>query len=176
MLETLARPFDAARTRWERLIATFTHRLAPTAAESALARIKAGGMEKFSPATIGGETNDAPTYWRVQGPTFVIEFLHRLKDTTHVHTVWRDFAQDFGVHILNDAATPATAAAAPARPVPTIAQTFSTPDANQDGVLTADELNPQLRERLMRADADKDGRVTNDELREARKRAGLAAD
>lgn len=84
---TLTRPFDAARTRWERLIATFTHRLAPTAAESALARIKAGGMEKVSPATIGGETNDAPTYCRVQGPTFVIEFLHCLKDTTHVYTV-----------------------------------------------------------------------------------------
>ncbi len=160
----------------QRLIATFTNRLAPTAAESALARIKAGGMEKLSLATIGGETKDAPAYWRVQGPDFVIEFLHSLKDTTHVHTVWRDFAQDFGAHMINVAAQPATAAAAPARTGPTIAQTFSTLDANQDGVLTADELNPQLRDRLMRADADKDGRVTKDELRAARKLAGLPAD
>jgi len=153
----------------QRLIATFTNRLAPKAAESALARIKSGGMDKVSLAFIGDAAKDKPTYWRVQGADFIIEFLHSLKDTTHVHTVWRDFTQDFGAHVI----APANQAAAPARTVPTIAQTFSTLDANQDGALTADELDPQLRDRLMRADADGDGRVTKDEMRAARKRAGL---
>ena len=108
----------------------------------------------------------------MQGAEFVIEFLHSLKDTTHVHTVWRDFTQDFGAHAIASA----TPAAASPRTVPTIAQTFSTLDANQDGALTADELTPQLRDRLMRADGDGDGRVTKDELRAARKRASLPTD
>ena len=156
----------------QRLIATFTSRLGPKAAESALARIKTGGMDKVSLAFIGGAAKDAPTYWRVQGADFIVEFLHSLKDTTHVHTVWRDFTQDFGAHVIASA----TPAAASPRTVPTIAQTFSTLDANQDGALTADELTPQLRDRLMRADADGDGRVTKDELRAARKRASLPTD
>ncbi len=96
----------------------------------------------------------------MQGQDFVIEFLHSLNDTTHVHTVWRDFTQDFGAHI-GDAGQPTTAAA-PDRTVPTIAQTFSTLDANKDGALTADESSPQLRDRIMRGDAAKDGRVTKD--------------
>jgi hypothetical protein len=160
----------------QRLIATFINRLKPTAAESALARIKAGSMEKVSLATIGGGSQDAPTYWRVQGPTFVIEFLHSLKDTTHVHTVWRDFEQDFGSHITGAAPKPATATTAPARTLPTIRQTFSVFDANQDGVITADEPPPQVRDRFMRADINKDGRVTKEELIETRKRAGLPTD
>jgi len=157
----------------QRLIATFTSRLSPQAAESALARIKSGGMDKVSLAFIGGAAENSLTYWRVQGADFIIEFLHSLKDTTHVHTVWRDFTQAFGAHVIVSAnQTPA----APARTVPIIAQTFSTLDVNQDGVLPADELNAQLRDRLMRADVDGDSRVTNDEMRAARKRAGLPAD
>ncbi len=78
----------------------------------------------MSLAFIGGAAKDTATYWRVQGADFIVEFLHSLTDTTHIHTVWRDFTQDFGAHVI----VSANQAAAPARTVPTIAQTFSTLD------------------------------------------------
>jgi len=106
----------------QRLIATFTNRLAPKAAEAALARIKSSGMDKVSLAFIGGAAADSLTYWRVQSADFIIEFLHSLTETTHVHTVWRDFTQDFGDHVIasanQTAAAPARAAPPSRRPSP----------------------------------------------------------
>lgn len=161
----------------QRLIATFTNRLQPTAAAVALRRITTAGLDRVSLALIGGQTADAPVYWRIQGPTFVIEFLNSLEDTTHIHTVWRDFERDFAAH----AVATKSVAAVPSRPVPTtsgsiptIVRTFATLDANGDGTLTAAELDPGIRDRLMRADANADGHVTRDELRAARRRAGMS--
>jgi hypothetical protein len=37
-----------------------------------------------------------PHYYRLQGPTFVLEFDNSRNDGTHIHSVWRDF----GRHML----------------------------------------------------------------------------
>jgi len=37
-----------------------------------------------------------PQYYRLQGPRFLLEFDNSRNSGTHVHSVWRDFAQDFG--------------------------------------------------------------------------------
>ena len=39
-------------------------------------------------------------YYRVQGPTFLLEYDCTQNDANHVHAVWRDFANDFGLDLL----------------------------------------------------------------------------
>lgn len=41
-----------------------------------------------------------PHYYRLQGPTFLLEFDNSRNSGTHIHSVWRDFEQDFGRHLL----------------------------------------------------------------------------
>jgi len=41
-------------------------------------------------------------YYRVQSPTFLIEFDNTQNDANHVHSVWRDFDGDFGEDILRE--------------------------------------------------------------------------
>ena len=44
-----------------------------------------------------------PHYYRLQGPAFLLEFDNSRNSGTHIHSVWRDFEQDFGRHLLADA-------------------------------------------------------------------------
>ena len=37
-----------------------------------------------------------PQYYRLQGPTFLLEFDNSRGGGTHIHSVWRDFVEDFG--------------------------------------------------------------------------------
>ena len=41
-----------------------------------------------------------PHYYRIQGPAFLLEFDNSRNSGTHIHSVWRDFDQDFGRHLL----------------------------------------------------------------------------
>jgi Protein of unknown function (DUF3500) len=39
-------------------------------------------------------------YYRIQGPTFLIEYDNTQNNANHVHAVWRDLANDFGEDLL----------------------------------------------------------------------------
>ena len=41
-------------------------------------------------------------YYRVQGPTFLIEYDNTQNDANHIHSVWRDFNGDFGRDLLRE--------------------------------------------------------------------------
>ena len=46
----------------------------------------------------------APHYYRIQGPTFLIEFVNTQPDpagnpANHIHCVWRDMQGDLGIPI-----------------------------------------------------------------------------
>lgn len=43
-----------------------------------------------------------PHYYRVQSPTFLIEYDNTQNNANHVHSVWRDFEDDFGVDLLKE--------------------------------------------------------------------------
>jgi hypothetical protein len=38
----------------------------------------------------------SPTYYRVQGPTFIIEYDNTQNNANHIHSVIRDLKNDFG--------------------------------------------------------------------------------
>ena len=41
-------------------------------------------------------------YYRIQGPTFLIEHDNAQDNGNHVHSVWRDFNGDFGRDLLRE--------------------------------------------------------------------------
>ena len=41
-------------------------------------------------------------YYRVQGPTFLVEFDNTQNNGNHIHSVWRDFDSDFGRDLLRE--------------------------------------------------------------------------
>jgi hypothetical protein len=67
-----------------------------------LAKIKAAGMENIAFAWAGPLERGQKHYYRVQGPTFLIEFDNTQNDGNHVHSVWRDFKGDFGRDLLRE--------------------------------------------------------------------------
>jgi hypothetical protein len=54
-------------------------------------QVKAAGIEKIGFAWAGSTERGQKHYYRVQGPTFLIEFDNSQNDGNHVHSIWRDF-------------------------------------------------------------------------------------
>ncbi len=83
-----------------KIIGEYVNRYSSDISEKALARIKAAGMDKISFAWAGGLERGEPHYYRVQGPTFLLEYDNTQNKANHVHAVWRDFENDFGTDLL----------------------------------------------------------------------------
>jgi len=50
----------------------------------------------------GGEQRGEGHYYRIQSPTFLVEFDDTQDHANHIHSVWRDFDGDFGLDLLKD--------------------------------------------------------------------------
>jgi hypothetical protein len=61
-----------------------------------LERLQAAGFENITFAWAGPLEAQRPHYYRLQGPTFLLEHDNSRNRGTHIHSVWRDFAEDFG--------------------------------------------------------------------------------
>lgn len=57
------------------------------------------GLGKIYFAWWGGAERNEPHYYRVQGPTFLIEYNNTQNNANHIHSMWRDMAGDFGIPI-----------------------------------------------------------------------------
>ena len=82
------------------LILEYANRLRGEFAEQDIAKIEKAGRDKVSFAWAGGLERNEPHYYRVQGPTFVIEYDNVQNGANHVHSVWHDPASSFGEDIL----------------------------------------------------------------------------
>ena len=76
--------------------------MTPDVAALRTANLRKAGVEKIAFAWAGGPERGRKHYYRVQGPTFLIEFDNTQNDGNHVHSVWRDFAGDFGRDLLRE--------------------------------------------------------------------------
>ena len=72
----------------------------PAVADERLAKVKAAGLDGIRFAWMGSLKESEPHYYRVQGPTFLIEYDNVQNSANHVHSVWRDFDGDFGRDML----------------------------------------------------------------------------
>ncbi|MEM7143555.1 MAG: DUF3500 domain-containing protein [Verrucomicrobiota bacterium] len=74
----------------------------PRVAQNNLAEIEAAGVNKIRFAWAGGEKPGEGNYYRVQGPTFLLEYCNTQNNANHSHASWRNFKGDFGRNILAD--------------------------------------------------------------------------
>jgi hypothetical protein len=63
--------------------------------------LRKAGMDKIHFAWLGGADRTQPHYYRIQGPTFLIEYDNTQNNSNHIHSVWRDFNGDFGTDLLS---------------------------------------------------------------------------
>jgi hypothetical protein len=79
------------------LIRLYAGRQPPEAAERLLNDVEEGGLEKVHFGWAGSPQPGQPHYYRVQGPTFVIEFCNAQNQANHSHAVYRSYKGDFGI-------------------------------------------------------------------------------
>jgi hypothetical protein len=58
------------------------------------------GMDNLTFAWAGGTAPGDRHYYRVQGPTLLIEHDNTQGNGTHIHSAWRNPADDFGDDVL----------------------------------------------------------------------------
>jgi hypothetical protein len=82
------------------LINAYLNNNRPDLAKEDLRKIQEAGVDKIHFAWAGGIEKGEPHYYRVQGPTFLLEYDNTQNNANHIHAVWRDFANDFGEDLL----------------------------------------------------------------------------
>ena len=86
------------------LIETYAGAMPAPVAEARLAAIDEAGMDGVHFAWAGATEPGIGHYYRIQGPTFVVEFVNTQPDAAgnianHIHCVWRDMRGDFGIPV-----------------------------------------------------------------------------
>ncbi len=82
------------------LVKVYASRGRAEIAAETFAVISKAGLDKVTFAWAGALDRSAATYYRIQGPTFLIEFDNSQNNANHVHSVFRDFKGDFGHDLL----------------------------------------------------------------------------
>jgi hypothetical protein len=82
------------------LLQEYAHNLPEDVAGKEWERLAQAGIDKIHFAWAGGLEKGAPHYYRIQGPTFLVEYDNTQNDANHIHTVWRGFDRDWGLDLL----------------------------------------------------------------------------
>jgi hypothetical protein len=82
------------------LIGEYIHRMPDEIAELEAARLVGRGVQDLHFAWAGGIERGEGHYYRIQGPRFLVEYDNTQNDANHIHSVWRDPADDFGALLL----------------------------------------------------------------------------
>ncbi|MBA3942976.1 MAG: DUF3500 domain-containing protein [Herpetosiphonaceae bacterium] len=83
-----------------RIISEYTNNLDQQQVEAQLKRIHDVGIEQLHFAWAGGRLRGEPHYYRIHGPTLLIEYDNTQNEANHIHTVWRDLEYDWGGDVL----------------------------------------------------------------------------
>jgi hypothetical protein len=84
------------------VIDAYTSMMADDLAAQRMAKLEEAGIEDITFAWAGQAERGGKHYYRVQGPTFLIEYDNIQNEGNHIHSVWRDFNGDFGRDVLRE--------------------------------------------------------------------------
>ena len=98
-----AKMTEAQKKALMTLIEGYANRMRPEVAAAELAEVRKAGLDSVYFAYAGEPADGKPRSYRVQGPTFVIEYLNEQKDSAgnpanHIHSSWRNVKGDFGLN------------------------------------------------------------------------------
>jgi hypothetical protein len=93
---------ESQRKTLRSLIEAYAANMPKEVADERLTAIKDAGVDKIRFAWYGASQPGVGHYYRVEGPSFVIELVNVQPDAAgnkanHIHSVWRDMAGDFGI-------------------------------------------------------------------------------
>ena len=93
---------ESQRVILDKLIETYAAAMPADVARGRLDAIKKAGADDVRFAWLGAEKPGVGHGYRVQGPTFLIEFVNSQPDAegnpaNHIHSVWRDLGNDFAI-------------------------------------------------------------------------------
>ena len=88
------------RETFMELLREFVFRYRDELAAADWKKIATAGPDKLHFAWAGGLAAGEGHYYRIQGPTFLMEYDQTQDHANHIHTVWRDLENDFGEDLL----------------------------------------------------------------------------
>jgi hypothetical protein len=86
----------------DRLIGEYVGNFPEDVAAARLDLVKKAGKDLHF-AWAGVAEKGGPHYYRIQGPTFLIEYNNTQNEANHVHSVWREWGADWGGELLKAA-------------------------------------------------------------------------
>ena len=82
------------------LISEYVHNVPASIASERMKAVKGTSNADLLFAWAGSGEPGQGHYYRVQAPSFLLEYDNTQGGANHSHTVWRDFAGDFGRDVL----------------------------------------------------------------------------
>ena len=86
----------------EGLIRHYLERSAADVAAAAWQRVLESGLESVTFAWAGPDTPGRGHYYAIRGPDLLIEYDNTQDGANHIHSVWRDLANDWGEDLLSE--------------------------------------------------------------------------
>lgn len=83
------------------LLTEYAHNVPEQVAAAREEQIRKAGRNIYF-AWAGGVNRGDPHYYRVQTPSFLIEYDNTQDGANHIHSVWRDFNGDWGEDLLQE--------------------------------------------------------------------------
>jgi len=83
-----------------RLVGEYVNNMRQDIAQVQMEKIERSGLERIHFAWAGYTQPGMQHYYRIHGPTFLIELDNTQNNADHIHSVWRDLEDDFGEDLL----------------------------------------------------------------------------
>ncbi len=83
-----------------RLVEEYARNMRAEIADVELRRLRDTGVERLHFAWAGALEPGKAHYYRLHGPTLLIEYDNTQNDANHIHSVWHDPRNDFGLDLL----------------------------------------------------------------------------
>jgi hypothetical protein len=91
---------EAQRAGVMHILELYANTMRPEIADAALAKVQEAGLDAVYFAWAGSPVRGQPHYFRVHGPTALIEYDNTQNGANHVHSVWIDPLNVFGRDLL----------------------------------------------------------------------------
>jgi hypothetical protein len=88
---------ESQRDLLKALVESYAEDMPPDVAHAWITEIHDAGPDKIKFAWFGPADRSQGHAYRVQGPTFLIEFNNTQNNANHIHSVWRNMLGDFGM-------------------------------------------------------------------------------